>query len=122
MTASALLARRVIVAGLGVGAVLAAGAGTAAAAPQPGCSLGDVAAVEAQVATAMSAYLFTHPDVNETLSGFQGLPEEQLKSKTKAYLAANPPVQDAMNAIRQPGFDLRARCGFPPNTIIRGVL
>ncbi|HNF06954.1 MAG TPA: hemophore-related protein, partial [Mycobacterium sp.] len=43
-------------------------------------------------------------------------------AKTKAYLAANPQVQDEINAIRGPVFDLRNRCGIPTNNLIRGVL
>ncbi|MCB9442556.1 MAG: hemophore-related protein, partial [Mycolicibacterium sp.] len=52
----------------------------------------------------------------------QGLPKADAFAKTKAYLAANPQVQDEINAIRGPVFDLRNRCGIPTNNLIRGVL
>ena len=67
-------------------------------------------------------YFFTHPDVNAFFSSVQGLPKADAFAKTKAYLAANPQVQDEINAIRGPVFDLRNRCGIPTNNLIRGVL
>nr|HRD14328.1 heme-binding protein [Mycobacterium sp.] len=94
----------------------------AAADPAPGCGAADITAVEGQVATGMSAYFFTHPDVNAFFSSVQGLPKADAFAKTKAYLAANPQVQDEINAIRGPVFDLRNRCGIPTNNLIRGVL
>lgn len=122
MSAAVLFARRATVAVLGAGAVLAAGAGTATAAPGPGCMVGDITAVEAQVAAALTGYFFTHPDVNEFFSSVQGMPKSQATSQTQAYLAANPQTQAELNAIRQPVFDLRNRCGIPTNALIRGVL
>ena len=115
-------ARRAAAAILGAGTVLLAGAATAAADPAPGCGAVDITAVEGQVATGMSAYFFTHPDVNAFFSSVQGLPKADAFAKTKAYLAANPQVQDEINAIRGPAFDLRNRCGIPPKNLIRGVL
>ncbi|MFM9035007.1 MAG: hemophore-related protein [Mycobacterium sp.] len=122
MTASALLARRITLAALGAGAVLIAGAGTVAAAPAPGCTVADITAVESGVAAGLTAYLFSHPDVNDSLSSFQGLPKAEATSRTRAYLAANPQVQADINGIRGPVFDLRARCNIPTNNLIRGVL
>ena len=115
------VARRAAAAILG-GAVLLAGAATAAADPAPGCGAGDITAVESQVAAAMTGYFFTHPDVNAFFSNMQGLPKAEAFKQTKAYLAANPQVQDDINAIRGPVFDLRNRCGIPTNNLIRGVL
>ena len=116
------VARRAAAAVLGAGAVLIAGAATAVADPAPGCTAGDITAVESQVAAAMSGYFFTHPDVNAIFSGVQGLSKADAASQTKAFLAANPQVQNDINAIRRPVFDLRQRCNIPTNNIIRGVL
>jgi hemophore-related protein len=122
MSTAVLVARRAAAAVLGAGAVFIAGAATAVADPAPGCTAGDITAVEGQVATALSAYFFTHPDVNAFFSGVQGLAKADAASQTKAYLAANPQVKDAISGIRGPVFDLRSRCGIPTNNIIRGVL
>ncbi len=114
--------RRFGAAVLGAGAVLIAGAATAAADVAPGCTTGDITGVETQVAAAMTGYFFTHPEVNEFFSSVQGLPTSEARAKTQAYLAANPSVQADINAIRGPVFDLRARCNIPTNNLIRGVL
>ena len=116
------VARRAAAAVLGAGAVMIAGAATAVADPAPGCTAGDITAVESQVAAGMSAYFFTHPDVNAFFSSVQGLPKADATSQTKAYLAANPQVQSEISGIRGPVFDLRQRCNIPTNNVIRGVL
>ena len=71
MFLSEIIPRRVVVGAIGAGAVtgtlLCATAGTAAADPPPrppNCTAADVAGVAAGVATALSTYLLTHPDVN----------------------------------------------------------
>ena len=120
MSTAILVARRAAAAVLGAGAVLIAGAATAVAAPN--CTAGDITSVESGVAAGMTAYFFTHPDVNAFFTSVQGLSKADAASKTKAYLAANPQVQNDINAIRGPVFDLRQRCGIPTNNIIRGVL
>jgi hemophore-related protein len=122
MATAKLIARRVAATVLGTGAVLTAGAAPAAADAGPGCTAGDITAVESQVSTAMTGYFFTHPDVNAFFSSVQGLPKTEAANKTKAYLAANPQVQADINAIRGPVFDLRSRCNIPTNNLIRGVL
>lgn len=122
MSSAVIFARRAAVAVIGSAAVLSAGAALAAADTAPGCSAGDITAVEGQVATALSAYLFTHPDVNTFFSSVQGLPKADAFSQTNAYLAANPQTQAEINAIRGPVFDLRNRCNIPTNNLIRGVL
>ena len=122
MSTAISVARRAAAAVLGAGAVMIAGAATAVADPAPGCTAGDITAVEGQVATAMSAYFFTHPGVNAFFSGVQGLAKADAASQTKAYLAANPQVQNEIAAIRGPVFDLRQRCNIPTNNLIRGVL
>ena len=114
MSTAISVARRAAAAVLGAGAVMIAGAATAVADPAPGCTAGDI--------TAMSAYFFTHPGVNAFFSGVQGLAKADAASQTKAYLAANPQVQNEIAAIRGPVFDLRQRCNIPTNNLIRGVL
>ena len=113
-------ARRIAVAVLGTGAILIDGAATASA--NPGCTAGDITAVESQVAAAMTAYFFTHPAVNDFFTSMQGLPKTEATSKTKAYLAANPQTHAEIKAIRGPVFDLRNRCNIPTDSLIRGVL
>lgn len=122
MTTARLVLRRAAAVVLGTGAVLIAGAATASADPGQGCTAGDITAVEGQVATAMTAYLFTHPDVNDFLTSVQGMSKADAAAKTKSYLAANPQTQAEINAIRGPVFDLRSRCNIPTNNLIRGVL
>jgi hemophore-related protein len=122
LSTAALAARRIAAAVLGTGAVLIAGTATALADPAPGCSAGDITAVEGQVATAMAAYFFTHPDVNAVFSSVQGLPKAQAASTIKAYLAANPQVQTDISNLRSGVTDLRARCNITTNNLIRGVL
>jgi len=122
MSTAMLVARRAAATILGAGAVLVAGAATAAADPPPGCGAVDITAVEAQVAGSLTGYFITHPDVNAFFSGVQGLPKAEAYKQTKAYLAANPQVQNDLNVIRGPVFDLRNRCGIPTNNLIRGVL
>ena len=114
--------RRTTIAVLGAGAVLTAAAATATAAPAPGCTAGDITAVESGVAASLSAYFFTHPDVNNFFSGLQGLSKEDAATQTKAYMEANPQTKAEIKAIRGPVLDLRARCNIPTNSVIRGVL
>lgn len=107
---------------LATGGALLGTAGTAAADPIPGCTAGDVTAVMTGVSAGMTAYLFTHPDVNDFLTSLQGLSKSDAKQRTKDYLAANPQVRDELNAIRQPGVDLRNRCNIPLKAEIASVI
>lgn len=104
------------------GGVLLGATGTAVATPAPGCTAADVTAVMTGVSASMTTYLFTHPDVNDFFSSLQGLSKADAKQKTKDYLAANPQVHDELEAIRQPGRDLRDRCGIPLKAEIAGVI
>ena len=122
MSTALLVARRAAATILGAGAVLVGGAATAAADPAPGCGAVDITAVEASGAGNLTGYFITHPDVNAFFSSVQGLPKAEAYSKTKAFLADNPQVQNDLNVIRGPVFDLRNRCGIPTNNLIRGVL
>jgi hypothetical protein len=71
------VARRVAIGVIGSGAVtdamLSTGAGSALADP-PNCTAADLAGVASGVSAATSAYLFTHPDVNNFFSRLQGRP------------------------------------------------
>ena len=122
MTASALLARRITAAALGLGGVLLGLAAPAGAYPGPGCTAGDIAAVEAQVATAMTGYLFTHPDVNGFFTSLDGLQRSERQSQAQDYLAANPQTKAEIDAIRGPAFALRDRCNIPADDDHFGVL
>ena len=93
----------------------------AAADVTPGCMASDVTAVESQVAAGMTAYLVTHPDVNTFLSGLHGLPTAGSRGRP-GRIIANPQVQNEIDGVRAPVFDLRARCGIPIDQLIGGVL
>lgn len=114
------LARRCAAALLAAGAVLAGLPGAAAAAP--GCTVADMTSVETGVAAGMTAYLWTHPEVNDFFTSLQGLPKDQAFAKTRDYLTANPFTKAQMDAIQGPADDLRARCNIPVENIVRGVL
>jgi heme-binding protein len=104
-------------AGVVAGALLSAAAGSAAADPAPrppNCTAADVAGVAASVATALSAYLFTHPDVNGFYTGLQDQPKDQLRDNVQNYFGANPQEQSDLEGIRQPLTDIRQRCQWTP--------
>ncbi len=111
-------ARRALVTTIGAFAIAGATFGAAAPIaladppppPVPGCSAGDFEQVQSQVAAATSAYFFSHPDVNAFFSTLKGLPKDQVRSDSKAYLAANPQTQSELAGIRQPLRDMKARC------------
>ncbi len=99
---------------IGAAAILFSGASLAAAEPPPpGCTAGDLAQVSGSVGTAMSGYLFTHPDVNNFFTSLRGLPNEELRGKVQDYMNANPQVESEITGIRQPLTDLRTRCDAP---------
>lgn len=84
----------------------------------PGCTTADLTAVMSEVAAAMSAYLFTHPEVNAFFTGLQGLPKSEVRDQTEAYLTANPQVRSDLEGIRQPSGDFRTRCNLPQRALI----
>ncbi len=93
-------------------AILLATAAPAAAddpAP-PNCTAADLAGVVTGVSAAMSAYLFTHPDVNTFFTDLKGLPRDQQRQHLQDYLNANPQVEAEVRGIRQPSLDFRDRC------------
>lgn len=84
----------------------------------PGCTSADMTGVMSGISAAMSAYLFTHPDVNAFFTGLQGLPKTQVRDQTEAYLNANPTVRADIEAIRAPSRDFRDRCNLPQRALI----
>jgi len=107
------LARSMVIGTLCTGAFTAAVfAGTPAAlADPPNCTMADMAGIAAGVSAATSAYLFTHPDVNEFMTGLKGQPRDQVVNDVQQYLDARPQVKDEVRAIRAPLAEMRSRCG-----------
>lgn len=122
MSTALFVARSAAAAAISAAVALSVGAGMAAADADPGCWASDITAAEAQAATGMTAYLVTHPEVNEFFSSLQGLPSAEIARQTIAYLTANPQIQNELDGVRAPVFDLRDRCGVPYDQIIGGVL
>ncbi|OCB14384.1 hypothetical protein A5717_09485 [Mycolicibacterium porcinum] len=122
MLLSARNARRVVAGVAGAGAVAGAmlfGAIPSALADDPAnnppnCSAADLAGVASGVSASTSAYLFTHPDVNNFFTSLEGLPREEVKTKVHDYLEANPQTKAELTNIRQPLVDLKNRCGEAP--------
>ncbi|WP_048630251.1 heme-binding protein [Mycolicibacterium aurum] len=105
-----LTARRVFAAALGAGGVLVAVAVPAQAQPLPNCTAADLAGVATGVAAATSAYLFTHPPVNDFFTSLEDMTREEKESAVKAYMEANPQTAAELRGIRQPLVDFRTRC------------
>lgn len=112
MVRTAASARHALSAAMGAGAITAAVfLAPAALADPPNCTAADMAGVAAGVSAATSAYLFTHPDVNEFVTNLKGQPRDQVLSEVQQYLDARPQIKAEIRAIRQPLADLRTRCG-----------
>lgn len=108
--------RTLIGAGMIAGVTLMGTAAIAAADP-PNCSAADLAGVMSGVNAGMSAYLFTHPDVNDFFTSLKGKSRDEMRVAIADYAQANPQVQNEIQAIRQPAADFRARCDMPvPDT------
>ena len=104
--------RHALAAGLVLGAaVLGTAAPAAAQPPPPNCSSADLSGVMTGVMAATTAYLYTHPPVNDFFSTLKGLSPEDKKAAMEAFMAANPQVQAELQGIRQPMKDFRNRCG-----------
>ena len=121
MPLSEFMSRRVVVGAIGAGAIagtlLSSAAGIAAADPTPrppNCSAADVASVAAGVATSLTTYLFTHPDVNGFYTGLQDQPKDQIEAQVQNYFSSNPQEEAELDGIRQPLTDIRERCHWPP--------
>ncbi len=104
--------RRIVVAAWALSAaiLLATSAPAAADDPPPNCTAADLAGVVTGVSAAMSAYLFTHPDVNAFFTDLKGLPRDQQRQRLQEYLDENPQVETDVRGIRQPSLDFRDRC------------
>ena len=103
---------RAVIAALG-GAVTSAAlflSPVAAAEPPPNCTAADRAGVASGTAANVSAYLFTHPDVNDFFTSLKDKPRDQRRAAVKDYLNANPGVKADLQVARQPMTDFRARC------------
>jgi hemophore-related protein len=87
---------------------------TAAAEPvdAPNCTAADLAGVSAGVAASVSAYLFTHPDVNDFYTSLRGQPRDQMADAVRTYFDGNPQAHTDLLGIRQPLVDFRNRCGM----------
>ena len=115
------ISRKTAFGALGAGAVaatlLCATSGTAAAEPPPrppNCTAADVAGVSSGVAAAVSAYLFTHPEVNGFFTDLQGQPRDAMRDEVQNYVDTNPQVQADLQSLRQPLTDIRQRCQWTP--------
>lgn len=110
------ISRRAAVGVIAAGALLSTTApATADPAPRPpNCSAADVAGVAAGVATALSTYLFTHPDVNGFYTGLEDQPKDQIGGEVQNYFSANPQEEAELENIRQPMKDIRERCHWTP--------
>ena len=115
--------RSAVVGAVSAGAMLFVGLPLASAEPAPppppppaNCTAGDLAVASGTVGTAMGAYLFTHPDVNDFFTSLRGQPSEEVHDRVVAYMDANPQVESEINGIRQPLTELRSRCDLaaPP--------
>lgn len=102
-------ARRLLAGVLGVAAVMAGGAVPAQA--QPNCTAADLAGIMSGITAATSAYLFTHPQVNDFFTSLKDVPKEDRQAALSDYATANPQVQAELQGIRQPAVDFRNRCG-----------
>jgi heme-binding protein len=105
-------------AGIGValfGASPLAHANQDPAADPTNCSAADLEGVRAGVSASTSAYLFTHPDLNDFMTGLKAMSREQVAVKVKGYMVSHPDEQADMAGIRQPLIDIKDRCGAPPS-------
>ncbi|MBB2991416.1 hemophore-related protein [Mycolicibacterium iranicum] len=75
------------------------------------CSSADLTGVMTGVMAATSAYLYTHPPVNDFFSTLKGKSPEERRAALEAFMSANPQVQAELRGIRQPMKDFRNRCG-----------
>lgn len=106
--------------GAGIGAALfvaspLAHANQDPAANPPNCSTADLEGVRSGVDASTSAYLFTHPDLNDFMTSLKAMSREQVAAKVKDYMASHPDEKADMTNIRQPLIDIRDRCGAPPS-------
>jgi hemophore-related protein len=104
--------------GAGIGAALFVASPLAHANQDPAadpanCSSADLEGVRSGVDASTSAYLFTHPDLNDFMTSLKAMSREQVAAKVKGYMASHPDEQADMAGIRQPLVDIKDRCGAP---------
>ncbi|MGZ8802928.1 MAG: heme-binding protein [Mycobacterium sp.] len=104
-------ARRMLLAAVGTGAVLLGTSAPVHAQPPPNCTAADLASIMSGITAATSAYLFTHPPVNEFFTSLKDVPQEEKRAVLQTYVDANPQVKADLEGIRQPAKDFRSRCG-----------
>lgn len=100
--------RHMTVATVGAGAMVLGAVAPAQA--QPNCTAADLSGIMSGITAATSAYLFTHPPVNEFFTTLGDVPDEEKKDVLVAFLNSNPQVKAELSAIRQPAKDFRNRC------------
>ncbi|MBV5246712.1 heme-binding protein [Mycolicibacterium sp. PAM1] len=103
--------RRLARAGAVLGCIGVLAAAPAVAQPPPNCTSADLTGTMTGVMAATTAYLYTHPQVNEFFSSLQGRSPEERRAALEEFLTANPQVQAELQGIRQPMKDFRNRCG-----------
>lgn len=103
--------KRATAAMAGLASCLVLGAAPATA-DTPGCTGADYSNVTAGVATAMSTYLFSHPDVNDYITCLEKAPRGESIQQLVDYESAHPTVRAELGAIRQPLVDFDTRCGY----------
>jgi hemophore-related protein len=81
------------------------------AADPSNCTTADLQGVYAGVDASTSAYLFTHPDLNNFMTTLQGLSREEVASQVDGYMSSHPQEDAEMTGIRQPLQDVKNRCG-----------
>lgn len=104
-----LVVRCLLAGTLGVGGALSA-AVPSQAQPVPNCTAADLAGVATGVSAATSAYLFTHPPVNQFFSSLFDMNADEKKAALTQYMDANPAVAAELRGIRAPLVDFRHRC------------
>ena len=68
--------------------------------PRPNCTAADLAGVLTGVSAALSAYLFTHPDVNDFYTDLKGMPRDQQRDAVQTYFDAHPQMEADLEGIR----------------------
>ena len=111
MLFSAPTVRRAVAGALGAGALGATLFGVLPAASAqpapPNCTAADFAGVASGVSAASSAYLFTHPDVNDFFTSLHGLPREEIKTRVMDYMNSHPQERDELSSELRSAQELR---------------
>ncbi|WP_409347484.1 heme-binding protein [Mycobacteroides immunogenum] len=79
--------------------------------PPQNCTAADLAGVGAGVSASTSAYLFSHPEVNDFFTSLHPLKNAEKQAKVDEFFAANPQEAAELRAIRKPLQDIKIRCG-----------